>query len=243
MDTYMLCIQPFEHFLSHLFIASIKTSRTSISILDEVLYHASSSERQFFDSLDYELDKISRFYNEKEQEAKLKLDVLKVQVQFIAEFGRQLLDLGPTQLLSRQVEDGRSHGFKYQDQSYTLFPNGEQRISYTVARNRLKKAITEYYRSLEFLKSYRELNETGFQKILKKFDKIAGWKASTLYMKVVRKQHWITSTELNRIINETEVLRKTRHVFTCMHLCVAILKNKSRLYTLTNLRMDTGDVE
>lgn len=63
MDTYMLCIQPFEHFLSHLFIASIKTSRTSISILDEVLYHASSSERQFFDSLDYELDKISRFYN------------------------------------------------------------------------------------------------------------------------------------------------------------------------------------
>lgn len=141
------------------------------------------------------------------------------------------------------MEDGRSHGFKYQDQSYTLFPNGEQRISYTVARNRLKKAITEYYRSLEFLKSYRELNETGFQKILKKFDKIAGWKASTLYMKVVRKQHWITSTELNRIINETEVLRKTRHVFTCMHLCVAILKNKIRLYTLTNLRMDTGDVE
>lgn len=33
-------------------------------------------------------------YIEKEQEAKLKLDVLKVQVQFIAEFGRQLLDLG-----------------------------------------------------------------------------------------------------------------------------------------------------
>jgi hypothetical protein len=33
-------------------------------------------------------------YLEKEQEAKLKLDVLKVQVQFIAEFGRQLLDLG-----------------------------------------------------------------------------------------------------------------------------------------------------
>ena len=33
-------------------------------------------------------------YVEKEQEAKLKLDVLKVQVQFIAEFVRQLLDLG-----------------------------------------------------------------------------------------------------------------------------------------------------
>lgn len=36
-----------------------------MSILDEVLYHASSSERNFFDSLDYELDKISKFYDGK----------------------------------------------------------------------------------------------------------------------------------------------------------------------------------
>lgn len=33
--------------------------------------------------------------------------------------------------------------------------NGDHHISYSVARNRLKKAITEFYRSLELLKSYK----------------------------------------------------------------------------------------
>lgn len=105
--------------------------------------------------------------------------------------------------------------FKYQDphtQSYTLSelsPNfdyvGDQRISYNVARNRLKKAITEYYRSLEFLKSYKTLNETGFQKILKKFDKVAGWKASNLYTQTIKNHHWANTSDLDIIMKETEV--------------------------------------
>ncbi|KAI8640071.1 SPX domain-containing protein [Parasitella parasitica] len=44
--------------------ASFPTSTTAtLSVLDQVLFHASPSERSFFDSLDIELDKISRFYN------------------------------------------------------------------------------------------------------------------------------------------------------------------------------------
>jgi hypothetical protein len=35
----------------------------SLSVLDKVLYYASSSERQFFESLDFELDKIAKFYD------------------------------------------------------------------------------------------------------------------------------------------------------------------------------------
>ncbi|KAI8980353.1 SPX domain-containing protein [Pilobolus umbonatus] len=77
--------------------ASFRSSFTALSVLDEVLYHASPSEREFFDSLDYELNKISRFYDEKEKECKLKLEALKVQIEFIAEYGRHLLDLGVKQ--------------------------------------------------------------------------------------------------------------------------------------------------
>lgn len=74
-----------------------------------------------------------------------------------------------------------------------------------MARNRLKKAITEYYRSLEFLKSYKTLNETGFQKILKKFDKVAGWKASNLYTQTIKNHHWANTNDLDIIMKETEV--------------------------------------
>lgn len=199
--------------------ASARSSVTTLSVLDEVLYHASSSERQFFDALDFELDKISRFYDEKEDESKLKLEALKSQMQFIAEYGRHLLNIGPTHQDLVSPENIGHHRlynwFKYQDphtQSYNLsqVPNfdyaGDQRISYNVARNRLKKAITEYYRSLEFLKSYRTLNETGFQKILKKFDKVAGWKASNLYTQTIKKHHWSNATDLDLIIKETETL-------------------------------------
>lgn len=49
------------------------------------------------------------------------------------------------------------------------------------------------------------LNETGFQKILKKFDKTAGWKASQLYLKKLQKYHWAKSTKIEDFIKETEV--------------------------------------
>jgi SPX domain protein involved in polyphosphate accumulation len=84
--------------------------------------------------------------------------------------------------------------------------NGDQHLSYNVARSRLKKAITEYYRSLELLKHYKELNELGFQKILKKFDKTAGWTASHLYMEKVRQYHWVNSNKIETFIEETEQL-------------------------------------
>ena len=42
---------------------SFPSSTTTISVLDQILFHASTSERSFFDSLGLELEKISRFYN------------------------------------------------------------------------------------------------------------------------------------------------------------------------------------
>jgi hypothetical protein len=63
---------------------------------------------------------------------------------------------------------------------------------------------------LRFIKylyiKYQVLNETGFRKILKKFDKTAGWKASPIYMEKVAQYHWSTSTKLNHILSSTEKL-------------------------------------
>ncbi|KAI8147934.1 SPX domain-containing protein [Fennellomyces sp. T-0311] len=70
---------------------SIRSSAT-LSILEEALLHASESERVFFAILNGELEKVSRFYDEKESEARTKLEALKIQMQLIAEYGRRLLE-------------------------------------------------------------------------------------------------------------------------------------------------------
>ncbi|KAI8373199.1 SPX domain-containing protein [Radiomyces spectabilis] len=131
------------------------------SNLDDVLFHASHSERLFFDLLNKELEKVALFYDEKENEAKAKLEALKMQLHLIADYGRHFLtpahDTGTDSIFD---------WLKHQPLSAD--------VTFNVARSRLKKALTEFYRSLEFLRSYKSLNETGFQKILKKFDKRVG---------------------------------------------------------------------
>ncbi|KAI8148818.1 SPX domain-containing protein [Fennellomyces sp. T-0311] len=76
-------------------------------------------------------------------------------------------------------------------------------LSYQVARGRLKKALTEFYRNLEYLKSYKEVNLLGFQSILKKYDKVARWQASRLYMEKVKQCHWVSSKDLDKVTEET----------------------------------------
>ncbi|KAI8061569.1 SPX domain-containing protein [Gongronella butleri] len=128
-------------------------STMALTLWDEVLLHANDAERQFFALLDRELDKVSVFYNDKEGEAKTKFQSLKVQIKLIADYGQHLLEIGPpfssypALFQSRQQRLSKVPSFV----GYSSDPH----ISYSVARNRLKKALTEYYRSLEFLSSYR----------------------------------------------------------------------------------------
>ncbi|RUP26446.1 LOW QUALITY PROTEIN: EXS family-domain-containing protein [Jimgerdemannia flammicorona] len=80
----------------------------------------------------------------------------------------------------------------------------EHHISYTVAKSSIKRAITEFYRSTEMLKNYRVLNHMGCIKILKKFDKVAGWRASTIYTEKVDTYAFVQSKKLDEVIRETE---------------------------------------
>jgi hypothetical protein len=40
---------------------------------------------------------------------------------------------------------------------------------------------------------------------LKKFDKTAGWKASTLYTQKINKYHWVSSNKIDEFLHDTEV--------------------------------------
>jgi hypothetical protein len=89
-------------------------SVATLSILDEIFFHLSESERSFFCFLDDESEKITTFYQgkkkghniqsrikkfdffffciEKEYEARLKLDAIKLQIKVVTEYSRFLLN-------------------------------------------------------------------------------------------------------------------------------------------------------
>ncbi|OAQ27981.1 hypothetical protein K457DRAFT_139103, partial [Linnemannia elongata AG-77] len=76
--------------------------------------------------------------------------------------------------------------------------NRRQHLNHKVARGRIKAAIYEFYRSMEMLKNYRVLNKTGFVKIMKKFDKTAGWKASKEFQaSKLKSAYFVSSTILD----------------------------------------------
>lgn len=82
-----------------------------------------------------------------------------------------------------------------------------QYLNHKVARTRIKAALYEFYRSLEMIKNYKVLNHTGFAKILKKFDKTAGWKGSKPYINSrMKPAYFMTSGVIEDLIKETEDL-------------------------------------
>ncbi|KAI8096293.1 SPX domain-containing protein [Halteromyces radiatus] len=69
-------------------------STATLSVWDEVLLHANESERVFFNMLNQELDKVSLFFNDKENESRAKFESVKMQIKLIADYGRYLLEIG-----------------------------------------------------------------------------------------------------------------------------------------------------
>ncbi|OZJ01989.1 hypothetical protein BZG36_04689 [Bifiguratus adelaidae] len=192
--------------------------------LDTIISKRGSAERAFFRMLDAELSKVSRFYQDHLNEAKAKLEVIREQVKLVEKF--------KDQMRSNMILDEEAHpelrkafgwiqrryppAFAYGNNNHQMYGATSsdddmelvhaRQMSYKEARSRIRKACAEFYRSLEMLKNFRVLNKTGFTKILKKFDKTAGWNASRLYMENVRSEEFAKDEELEGLIQDTESL-------------------------------------
>jgi predicted small integral membrane protein len=77
-----------------------------------------------------------------------------------------------------------------------------------LAHLQLKKALLELYRALELLKSYRELNITAYQKIVKKFEKNAHLQMKDLLLKEFYETRFYQSVETETLMKEVENLFK-----------------------------------
>ncbi|KAL3679555.1 hypothetical protein R1sor_022511 [Riccia sorocarpa] len=74
------------------------------------------------------------------------------------------------------------------------------------AEKMLRSAFIEYYRGLNLLKSYSTLNMVAFAKILKKFDKVSGYRASAIYLKVVETSYFNSSNKVISLLEKVENL-------------------------------------
>ncbi|CAO1622096.1 unnamed protein product [Sympodiomycopsis kandeliae] len=103
-------------------------------------------------------------------------------------------------------------------------------VRYKAARHKLKEAITEFYRGLELLRTYKVLNKDGFGKILKKFDKTLDTQTSYQYF-----QARVEESVLVKSQRVEALLRSTEDAFT------GFFEHGDRKKALDRLRMQSGN--
>lgn len=164
------------------------------------------TEQLFLERINLELAKVHEFYNHREVEAVKRKQQILHQV--------QTLD----SLQENEILKKSNHAYKMSSDSILSIELGKHlrslrhQSSIQVAKTRIKKALLEFYRSLELLRNYRTLNYLALGKILKKFDKRTHRNVGPGFMEKIRKLPFYVSTMPESLCTDVENIY--RRMFT-----------------------------
>ncbi|KAI1096654.1 EXS-domain-containing protein [Rostrohypoxylon terebratum] len=202
-------------------------------------------EKEFFEFLDSELDKVETFYRQKEEQAGQRLAALREQLHEMR--NRRNEELAELRQRKERGDDDNSHDTKgvssgangwvepiksrifkpganskaFSNPHFTpvMKPKAPEasrdyikrpashEVSYRSAKRKLKLALQEFYRGLELLQSYAQLNRTAFRKLNKKYDKAVNARPPYRYMnEKVNKSWFVNSTTVDGYIHSVEDL-------------------------------------
>ncbi|OTA67758.1 EXS-domain-containing protein [Hypoxylon sp. EC38] len=205
-------------------------------------------EKEFFDFLDSELDKVETFYRQKEEQAGQRLAELREQLHEMR--NRRNRELAELKQRKERGETGDNHDSKgvssgangslnwvdpIKSRIFKPGPNSKafsklhftpvlgargadsrrdyirrpdsHDVPYRTAKRKLKLALQEFYRGLELLQSYAQLNRTAFRKLNKKYDKAVNARPPYRYMnEKVNKSWFVNSNIVDEYLHEVEDL-------------------------------------
>jgi SPX domain protein involved in polyphosphate accumulation len=194
-------------------------------VFRDTMLAQTKAESEFTEWLLVEVARIEAFYKQKENEALARFRALEEQLVIMQKMaGRNsyaevlLSKLGqePENSEDAKINEGNLHQFfkTPEEEGYADYERSRKYrkpINKPVdqgARKRLKHACVEYYRRLEFLRSYIAVNREAFRKITKKFDKLSGLGMSCGFMNnhIIKSYFGGMENKLDQLINGTELL-------------------------------------
>jgi hypothetical protein len=214
--------QPFESFRRMFSRADVRPDHISPDSATD----ARLRETEFFDFLDGELAKIESFYKVKEADASERLAALEGQLHLMHDARMEELKFKRTPTGDDEEEDtyqnielastvdgsaisGKPNKLHIPDLSVNgrldkmddgrrdyVRRQGAPDVPYRLAKRKLKLALLEFYRGLELLKSYADMNRKAFRKMNKKYDKVASARPSGRYMSEKVNKAWFVQSEV-----------------------------------------------